>query len=75
MMFVEKLEITPVLALIALVVIVEAIKKIVLIVLARIELVKNANVDRELGILAIPPLPLPGGAPLILDTQRDRELM
>ncbi len=71
----EKLEITPVLAAIVFVTIVEAIRKMVLIVLARIELVKKAKVDRLEGIFAKPPEPEPGGAPLIEETHRDKELM
>ncbi len=37
------------------------------------ELVKKANVEREEGIFAIPPLP--GGRPLIVQTHKERVLM
>ena len=73
--FVENVETTPVLAAKVFVTIDDAIRKIVLIVLAWIELVKKAKVDKLEGMFANPPLPDPGGAPLIEDTQRDKELM
>jgi hypothetical protein len=73
--FVLKLDMTPVLAPINPVVMVDAIKKIVLIVLARMELVKKATVDKELGRLVSVPLPVPGRAPLMEDTQSDNALI
>jgi hypothetical protein len=73
MLFVEKLDMTPVLAPMNPVAMVDAIRKIVLIVLAWIELVKKATVDRLEGRLV--KLPLPGRAPLIEETQRARLLM
>jgi hypothetical protein len=65
MLFVEKLDKSPVLAL----------SMIVFIVLACIELVKREKVEMVLGKDVMPPLPDPGGAPLIVQTQRDIALM
>jgi hypothetical protein len=75
MLFVEKLDMTPVLAPMNPVVIVDAMRKIVLIVLACKELVKIAKVDNVLGIFARPPLPVPGRAPLIEDTHKSSVLI
>ena len=72
MLFVERVDISPVLALIVLVVIDEAMRKIVLIVLAVMELVRRENVEIVEGKDVKEPLP--GAAPLILDTHIDKEL-
>jgi len=76
MLFVEKLDMTPVLAPMNPVAIVDAMRKIVLIVLACKELVRTAKVDNVLGIFASPPPPpVPGRAPLIEETHKSSVLI